>query len=193
MAGRPKKFDEEKAVQQAAVLFWEQGYEATSLQDLLQVMSIQKGSFYHTFNSKKELFLKCMQWHDNQSFTEFRALLAATDQPITLIKSLFLQFATDSPDNHGKGCFAGNIVAELSSKEGNLAAGAKEYLLTLEYIFFEQITWAQLNGQLQNKTDARILARYLLNLWNGINITRRLYPIEKELLPVLEFQLSILN
>lgn len=193
MAGRPKKFEEEKAVKQAAALFWKQGYEATSLQDLLQIMGIQKGSFYHTFGSKKELFLKCMQWHDQQSFTEFRALLAETEQPIELIKSLFLQFATDSPANHGKGCFAGNIVAELSSREEKLATSAKEYLLTLEHIFFEQITWAQLNGHLQNKTDARVLARYLLNLWNGINITRRLYPTESELLPVLEFQLSILN
>ncbi len=193
MAGRPKIFDEEEAVQQATALFWQQGYEATSLQDLLQVMGIQKGSFYHAFSSKKALFLRCMQAHDTHSFSEFMVMLAGTDDPIGLIKGLFLQFATDTTANHGKGCFAGNIVAELSGTDAPLAAGAKAYLLTLERIFFEQITWAQLNGQLQNPTDAKVLARYLLNLWNGINITRRLYPKETELRPVLEFQLSILT
>lgn len=192
MAGRPKIFDEKRAVQQAAALFWQQGYESTSLQDLLGAMGIQKGSFYHAFGSKKDLFLRCMQWHDTTSFSEFRAMLLATEEPIVLIKGLFLQFATDTVSNHGKGCFAGNIVAELSSTQEELAQGAKDYLLTLERIFFKQITWAQVNGQLNNKTDARVLARYLLNLWNGINITRRLYPNETELRPILEFQLSIL-
>jgi TetR/AcrR family transcriptional regulator, transcriptional repressor for nem operon len=37
------------------------------------------------------------------------------------------------------------------------------------------------------------LARYLLNLWNGINITRRIYQTNKELKPLIEFQLSIIN
>ena len=60
MAGRPKIFDQEKALEKASKLFWEKGYEATSLEDLITVMGIQKGSFYNTFGNKKQLGLKIL-------------------------------------------------------------------------------------------------------------------------------------
>lgn len=193
MAGRPKIFDQQQALEKAAKLFWEKGYEATSLEDLITIMGIQKGSFYNTFGSKKKLFIDTIKLHDTKSFTEFRKLLSETDNPIELIKSLFLQFADGPATEHNKGCFAGNILAELVGLDENLTVDAKKYLKTLETIFFEQIKISQENGTLKNQTDAKILARYLLNLWNGINITRRIYQTNKELKPLIEFQLSIIN
>lgn len=193
MAGRPRIFDQKQALEKAAKLFWEKGYEATSLEDLITVMGIQKGSFYNTFGSKKQLFIESIKLHDTKSFTEFRKLLNETNNPIELIKSLFLQFADGPETEHNKGCFAGNILAELVGLDEDLTVDAKKYLKTLETIFFEQIKISQENGTLKNQTDAKILGRYLLNLWNGINITRRIYQTNKELKPLIEFQLSIIN
>lgn len=193
MAGRPKIFDQQTALEKASELFWEKGYEATSLDDLIGAMGIQKGSFYNAFGSKKKLFIESIKLHDTKSFNEFRKLLNETENSISLIKSLFLQFADGPEAQHNKGCFAGNILAELVGLDEELTIDAKKYLITLEKIFFEQIKIAQRNGNLQNQTDAKILARYLLNLWNGINITRRIYPSNKELKPLIEFQLTILN
>ena len=193
MAGRPKIFDQQTALKKALELFWVKGYEATSLDDLIGAMGIQKGSFYNAFGSKKKLFIESIKLHDTKSFTEFRKLLNETENSISLIKSLFLQFADGPETQHNKGCFAGNILAELVGLDEELTIDAKKYLITLEKIFFEQIKIAQRNGNLQNQTDAKILARYLLNLWNGINITRRIYPSNKELKPLIEFQLTILN
>jgi TetR/AcrR family transcriptional repressor of nem operon len=193
MAGRPKIFDQQTALEKASELFWEKGYEATSLDDLIGAMGIQKGSFYNAFGSKKKLFIESIKLHDTKSFTEFRKLLNETENSISLIKSLFLQFADGPETQHNKGCFAGNILAELVGLDEELTIDAKKYLITLEKIFIEQIKIAQRNGNLQNQTDAKILARYLLNLWNGINITRRIYPSNKELKPLIEFQLTILN
>jgi TetR/AcrR family transcriptional repressor of nem operon len=193
MAGRPKIFDQQTALEKASQLFWEKGYEATSLDDLIGAMGIQKGSFYNAFGSKKKIFIESIKLHDTKSFTEFRKLLNETENSIALIKSLFLQFADGPETEHNKGCFAGNILAELVGLDEELTIDAKKYLKTLEKIFFEQIKIAQMNGNLQNQTDAKILARYLLNLWNGINITRRIYPSNKELKPLIEFQLTILN
>jgi TetR/AcrR family transcriptional repressor of nem operon len=193
MAGRPKIFDQHHALEKAAKLFWEKGYEATSLEDLITTMGIQKGSFYNTFGSKKKLFIDTIKLHDTKSFTEFRKLLSENENPIELIKSLFLQFADGPETEHNRGCFAGNILAELVGLDEDLTVDAKKYLKTLETIFFEQIKISQENGSLKNQTDAKILARYLLNLWNGINITRRIYQTNKELKPLIEFQLAIIN
>ena len=193
MAGRPKIFVEELALKKAAELFWEKGYEATSTEDLIKVMGLQRGSFYHTFKSKKELFINAINDHEINSFNEFKKNLDESHAPIQLIKSLFLEIVNCPPEEHKKGCFAGNTIAELSGIDEELAENAKKHLKLFEEILLKQIRRSQETGELKNKTEAKLLARYLLNLWNGINITRRIYPSKQSLLSLIEFQLEVLK
>jgi TetR/AcrR family transcriptional regulator, transcriptional repressor for nem operon len=193
MAGRPKIFDQQKALEKASKLFWEKGYEATSLDDLIVAMGIQKGSFYHSFGSKKQLFIESIKLYEKISFTEYERLLKETKNPIELIKAFFLHCADSPKSEHLKGCFAGNTLTELTGIDEELTRNAKDYLKRLENIFLVQISIAQKNKTIKNKTEPKILARYLLNLWNGINITRRIYQSSEDLKPLIEFQLSILN
>jgi TetR/AcrR family transcriptional repressor of nem operon len=193
MAGRPKIFNEEVALKKAAALFWEKGYEATSTEDLIAVMGLQRGSFYHTFKSKKDLFINAINDHEVSSFNEFRKELEESSEPIQFIRAAFLHLADCPPFEHKKGCFAGNTIAELSGVDEELAENAKRLLKVFEDMLFKQIKRSQETGELKNKTDAKLLARYLLNLWNGINITRRIYPSRQALHSLIEFQLEVLQ
>jgi TetR/AcrR family transcriptional repressor of nem operon len=193
MAGRPKIFNEETAVEKASGLFWKKGYEASSTEELLNAMGVQRGSFYHSFGSKKELFIHAIDLHETSGFKELKRILKESKRPIDAIKSLFRELANCPPAEHAMGCFAGNTVAEMSNIDEEIAGVAKKHLKTLEQIFYKQIKISQANGELSTKTDARLLATYLLNLWNGINITRRVYPSKQVLLPLIELQLEILR
>ena len=55
-AGRPREFDYERAVDTALALFWEHGYEGTSLSRLRDAMGVSSASFYSAFGSKEQLF-----------------------------------------------------------------------------------------------------------------------------------------
>lgn len=57
---RPKEFNPAEALDKAMHVFWRKGYEATSMEDLLTAMDINRGSLYATFGNKRELFLKAM-------------------------------------------------------------------------------------------------------------------------------------
>ena len=59
--GRPLSFDPDAALQQAMLLFWRHGYEATSLSDLTKAMGVTPPSIYAAYGDKKGLFLRAVQ------------------------------------------------------------------------------------------------------------------------------------
>lgn len=193
MAGRPQIFDEQEVLNKATQLFWTKGYEATSTDELMEVMGIGKSSFYHAFGGKRELFEKVMERFVNQSVEALIKELAVTRHPIQAIKDFFRGIAATSDKVHKRGCFMGNIVVELTNTDRQLEQKATKKLKMLENTFLEHIKKAQGTGELKTKEDAAVLARYLLNLWNGLNITRRIYPDTQALLPLIELQLSVLK
>lgn len=193
MAGRPQIFNEHEVLEKATNLFWAKGYEATSTDDLLTAMGIGKSSFYHAFKGKKELFEMVIEKFVNHSVAGLMKDIETSHHPIEAIKRFFRAIATTPNSIHQKGCFMGNTIVELSNIDKSLENMAIKKLKKMETVFTEQITKAQQNGELKNKEDAATIARYLVTQWNGLNITRRMYPDANHLLPVIELQLSILK
>ena len=193
MPGRPPKFQEHEMLEKAIDLFWEKGYEATSLDDLLLRMDLNKGSLYHFFGSKKELFYRALDLFGERSSKAIEQKIRNAKNPVEGIKKFFLELASAENHQHLKGCFMGNSIAELSSVDNHLKDKAIANLKTLEDLFCQYIDEAKRLKKLQTKDDSRTISRYLLNLWNGINITRRIYPSAKVLKPLIEMQLSILK
>lgn len=192
MAGRPKSFNEEDVLNKAIDIFWNNGYEATSTETLLMGMDINRGSLYHSFGSKKELFAKSLDFFAINSTKAIEQLIHDSDNPVEGIKKFFMSLASSSMEEHNKGCFMCNTIAELNNVDQELTSKASVNLKKLENVFLKYIEIAKNNKQLTTKEDSKVLARYLLNLWNGINITRRIYKDKNELEPLIGLQLTIL-
>ncbi|PSL46405.1 TetR family transcriptional regulator [Chitinophaga niastensis] len=194
MSGRPKIFDDQEVIGKATELFWRQGYEATSTEDLLAAMGIGKGSFYLAFKGgKKELYEKVLEQFNEKAITRSKKELAASKDPIEFIRNFFRSIVTSPKKIHQKGCFFGNAIAELSNTDILLMRKAANHLKELEELFHDALTIAQKNGQLKNQQDPALLARTLLSNWNGLGITRRIYPDNEILSELIEMQLKILE
>ena len=78
--GRPRSFDEQEAVDRAAALFAELGYEGTSVDDLVRSLGVHRGSLYSTFGSKRALYLRVLREH-----VERLATAPETEPDLTLL------------------------------------------------------------------------------------------------------------
>lgn len=192
-AGRPKDFDENVVLDRAVDIFWKQGYEATSLEQLLEVMKMGKGSMYHNFGNKRDVFKLALNRFMHNFSTWFTAEISAAKDPIEFIRKFFLSIPKQEMNDHQKGCFLGNTVAELACIDPGLEKLAVEHLSKIEHTFYVYIKEAQANGNLKSKEDAKLLARHLINLWNGLNITRRMYQNPRDLTPLVMLQLKVLQ
>lgn len=193
MKGRPSLFANEELITKAQQVFWEKGYTATSLDDLLKAMSIGSGSFYHAFKGgKKELFTLALQQR-RAAFRQFNNALLISDTPIDLIKDFFRSLASADLQTHLRGCLVADAIAEMVFVDEELEKEAIAILKDVEQMYCEAIKKEQQAGTLQNQTSPKLLARYLIAVYNGINVTRRMYPNQTELSALLEMQLKVIS
>jgi TetR/AcrR family transcriptional repressor of nem operon len=194
MRGRTKIFSDLEVIDKAIDVFWNKGYEAASTDELLSAMGIGKGSFYNSFpGGKRELFEKSLDQFNQIALAKLRQQLQNSADPLEEVRAFFRSISTDRKQNHMKGCFLGNTIAELSLVETEMKGKAVKLLKQLEAVFFEALEDAQKKGRLQTKEDSKVLARYLITVWNGVSITRRMYPNQTDLQSLIELQLSIIQ
>ena len=193
MAGRHREFDEETVLKQATEVFWTKGFESATTEDLLLAMDLNKGSLYNAFGNKKQLFKTVVTHYAAAIFESLRNDIETSQDPIAVIRGFFKEVCEPKDlASHMKGCFLGNAVAELANIDQELEKQAIDKLTTLERIFKEGLDKAKASGQLASDTHTGQLSRYLINVWNGINVTRRMYPRREELEPILKMSLQML-
>lgn len=174
MAGRPRQFDEIEIIERAAEVFWVKGYEAASAEELLMAMNIGKGSFYLTFKGgKRELFEKTLEHFSKESLEKLSKGIASSHDKLAYLKQVFYELTEDAHVSKNKGCYLGNAIVEMSNldRELQLKAGYLLYKHELEYV--KIISTLQGTGAIKTPESPEILGKYLINLWNGINITKR--------------------
>ncbi len=174
---RTREFDEEKVLEAAMQLFWEKGYEATSLSDLTARMGIQRPSIYSTFGDKKELFEAALRRYTTSRAADIRARL----QSHTSVKQAFATFfeeviAAEYTKDLSNGCFCINTMVELAPHDERFEILTREHQLYLAVIFQETIERGIQSGELDADTDAKSLAQALLVALIGLTVMLKSQP-----------------
>ena len=168
-----KQFDVEATLEKAGEAFWTQGYEATSMSDLLRVMGIQKGSFYNTYGSKHEVYLRALEQYASTSQTKIRELIAGKGA-LESLRAHFEMIYEDciSPNGH-RGCMILNCALELAYQDRQAQAIVKQGLARHETLLRELIEAGQQTGEISQSLDSRATAKALMSFVMGMRVYSR--------------------
>ena len=168
MVGRPKQFLEEEALEKAMEVFWAQGYEAASVQDLLEAMGINRGSMYDTFGDKHSLFLQVVEHYRAQVRQRMARILDAPGSPVGNIKKLLNGAVEMGCVPRCRGCLLTNSTVELAPHDDEVAAAVRASLGETERAFHRTLRKAVEAGEINAGADTRALARFLNGTLQGL-------------------------
>jgi TetR/AcrR family transcriptional repressor of nem operon len=123
--GRPRGFDAEAALRVAVELFWQQGYEATSLEALSHAMGLSRSSFYACFTSKHALLMAAVQRYADERYATLIERVAASADPREAVRAMLAVIA--DVDGGRRGCLFVNAVSELAPGDAELVALAQAH------------------------------------------------------------------
>ncbi|MEU2868798.1 TetR/AcrR family transcriptional regulator [Streptomyces olivoreticuli] len=191
---RTKEFDPDAALQSALELFWERGYEATSLTDLVEHLGIARASLYATFGSKRELYLKALERYGEQYDPRIVEELSRPGPALPVVRAVVHRFAEEAMcDDLRRGCFVTNTAVELAPHDADAARGVERSWHCLETALTSALMRAGAQGELPAGRDPVALARMLVVLLQGIRVVGKAAPGRARLRDAAEQALTLLD
>ncbi|WP_328871207.1 TetR/AcrR family transcriptional regulator [Streptomyces sp. NBC_00287] len=169
---RTKEFDPDAALHSALELFWQRGYEATSMSDLTEHLGIGRASLYATFGSKHELYLKALERYEEARLPDILRELSQPGPALPAVRTLVRRFAADAADSELRryGCFVTNTAAELAPHDPTATRQVERNWDRLETVLHAALARARAQGELPEGRDPLTLARMLLVLMQGFRV-----------------------
>lgn len=165
------KFDRDEVIEKAMLLFWKQGFHATSMRHLQQQVDLRPGSIYASFGSKEGLFKEALKCYADQGKHALEACLEECDTPLQalreFIRRLVIGQAHKAPSPM---CMLVKTVAELTSENAALLEDARHYLQAVEKRICGVLETAQQQGELPSNAVPAVLAPYIQMQIMGLRV-----------------------
>lgn len=186
---RTKEFDEDVALRAAMDLFWRKGYEATSMQDLVDHLGIGRGSIYATFGSKHELYLRALDRYEEASGARTLELLSGPGPALPAVRAYLEAFLAEALTDR-KGCLVTNTAVECPHDQ-SMARRVESNWNGLETAIAGTLTRARAQGELAADRDPRALARFLVTFVQGLKVLAKV-PDERRMRDAVDQALALL-
>jgi TetR/AcrR family transcriptional regulator, transcriptional repressor for nem operon len=190
--GRQKEFDREEALHKAMEVFWTRGYGASSIQDLVKHMSINRQSLYDTFGDKHALYLQAL---DRYRDIEGRKIVELMERPGSVKRNLrqLFEITIEKALSDRRGCFMGNAMSELAGRCQDTAARTCGNMGAAHEAFYRALLRGKREGELKRIRDARAVARFLYSSLQGLVLTGKATQDRKTLKDIVTVTLSVID
>jgi AcrR family transcriptional regulator len=190
---RTKVFDPAAALEAAMRVFWEQGYEGTSTDDLLCAMGIGRQSLYDTFGDKKQLYLAVLAHYTDTGGADLRRRLAAGPSPLAALDTFLRQLAGADAALRARGCLSVNAVAEFGQADADVHALIERSQRLTETIFAEVLARARQAGELAAGIDPPAAAHFIHTAIRGMRISAKAGASAAQLGATVDFVIAALK
>ncbi len=172
-----KQFSRDDVLDHAMQAFWARGYEATSMQDLVDCTGVNRGSLYATFGDKRALFLAALEAYDEGMRKRLLVDLESRYEPREAVRRLFLGFAASASEKGGnRGCFLINTALELAPHDPEVGRFVARTQEEIEAFFVHMIKKGKSQGSISAEVKLTETARGLLASLIGLIVLTRSRP-----------------
>ena len=190
---RPRKFNQTKTIQQTMKVFWQKGYEATSISDLTEATDLKPGSLYNAFGSKHAIYIESLNYYLRNIGGQVFEVLDDSIPGLEAIQACFDGLIdAELADPLQRGCFMQNAIMERASCDvdvRNLASSAKADGLGA---FQRALERAKATGDIREDVSITDTARYLVGIVYAIRTLSQTTRNRSELEAVVQIALSTL-
>jgi TetR/AcrR family transcriptional regulator, transcriptional repressor for nem operon len=186
MSRRDVKELREKLLDQGVALLMEQGYHGTGLQELVRSVGVPKGSFYNYFPSKEAFSAEVVTHYIEPFITQLDGHLRRPDvNAETALKAYFNELIEETERRDFKGgCLLGNLIGEIGDTSDLCQLSLREAVRRYRDKLEEGLARAQREGSFRKDLDAKDMADFLVNVWQGALLRMK---IERSVRPLAQF------
>ena len=174
--GRPKAYDRETALESMRNLFWQQGYAATSLDELSSATQMNRPSLYNAFGDKSAAFKEVLDDYIDyvrQRYTPAFLAQATLREGLTRIYETALDIYQSDPKSPGRGCFMVGAALTDSLRDSEVAAKILAGFHEMDRAFRRRMRIAQAAGELSANADIDALAAIASATHSALSVRMR--------------------
>jgi TetR/AcrR family transcriptional regulator, transcriptional repressor for nem operon len=190
---RPREFDEGVVLDAAVLCFWNRGYEATSVKDLVERTGITAASLYNAFGDKRAIYERALDRYVEGSVAS-RIRRCEALAPREAIGAFFEEILKRSlGDRERKGCMLVNAALDVAPHDPDFRKIVTEVLADIEGFFLSCVKAGQGDGSITRSLPAETLSHHLLGVLMGIRVLARVRPERALLEGVIAPSLALLD
>tara|TARA_B110000858_G_scaffold175732_1_gene209377 strand:- start:63095 stop:63682 length:588 start_codon:yes stop_codon:yes gene_type:complete len=192
---RPVEFDENTVLTNAMEQFWREGYEASSVQKLLDCTGINRGTLYNSFGDKETFFKSCVDQYNKTVDAQIAASLKnSLLGPWEAIEAYFDETVLSVTNKHrSMGCLLVNSVCESINYDKEMRKVVRGSLATIRKALLSRLKEAHKSRKLQKGVSAEFATEVLMNSLYGIRVNSRDGKTPKQLKELIKFSVSSLE
>lgn len=191
---RIEEFNKEEVLKMAMNVFWEKGYNGTSMQDLADATGLNRSSIYNSFGSKLEFYQRTLGYYQKETGSMFQKALLKASDPLEAIRLIFEGFLPEIiGDTKGKGCFSMNCRAEMGNQDENIQKWLLDTQAHTLSLFQSLVEDGQEQGLINEEQDGKSYAYFVLNAFQGFRMTGILVKDMKVLQQIIDNTIKVIT
>ena len=192
---RPVEFNEHKVLTKAMEQFWKEGYEASSVQKLLDCTEINRGTLYNSFGDKSTFFKSCIDQYNqivdkqiaaslrNEKLTDWDAIDAYFDETVLKL----------SNKHRSMGCILVNSLCESINYNRDMKKIVRASLATIRKALVARLKEAHKKAKLKKGVSVEFAAEILMNTLHGVRVNARDGKNARQLRDLIKFSVVSLK